>query len=221
MYVGSEGKIGGDARDRIAGFWRALHLTPPAEPDHLASLLGLMATLSDQVLTEPEDDRRALFAHSRRALVWEHLSPWLLQYATRVGELGSSTYREWAAILVEAISDGESMSSVPTHLAVAQDDDADDLEDRLLVPVRSGLILTRADLGRAAADLGLGLRMGERAYILDALLRQNRSGMLAWLAEEAERQATLWSKLRGPSVVRRHWTSRATRTATLFRGVAN
>ena len=41
VYLGAEGMIGGEARDRIAGFWRALRLTPPAEPDHLTALLGL------------------------------------------------------------------------------------------------------------------------------------------------------------------------------------
>lgn len=35
VYLGPEGHLGGDARDRIAGFWRALELEPPPEPDHL------------------------------------------------------------------------------------------------------------------------------------------------------------------------------------------
>ena len=35
--------LGGEARDRIAGFWRALGLVPPPEPDHLAVMLGLYA----------------------------------------------------------------------------------------------------------------------------------------------------------------------------------
>ena len=36
VYLGAEGMLGGEARDRIAGFWRALGQVPPAEPDHLA-----------------------------------------------------------------------------------------------------------------------------------------------------------------------------------------
>jgi TorA maturation chaperone TorD len=39
VYVGPEGMLGGEARDRIAGFWRVLRLTPATEPDHLATLL--------------------------------------------------------------------------------------------------------------------------------------------------------------------------------------
>lgn len=223
VYLDEMGKIGGEARDRIAGFWRALHLTPPVEPDHLAALLGLMATLSEAVAGESDTERQALLGHSRRALAWEHLVPWLPPYVTRVSELGSGTYRAWGGILADVIVDecGDAMPSTPLQLRVAGTQDADDLEDWLLVPVRSGLILSRSDLRRAAADLGLGLRMGERAYILDALFRQNRSGVMGWLADEAERQAGLWSQVGGPSVVRRHWTSRATRTVVVLRRVAN
>lgn len=223
VYVGGEGKIGGDARDRIAGFWRALLLTPPAEPDHLASLLGLVASLTEAVGAQQGDERRALMDHTRQALVWEHLASWLLPYLVRVGELGSGTYRRWSEILAQVIIEecGDGMPTVPAHLQAAGDQDLEFLETWLLSPIRSGLILTRSDLARAAAELGLGLRMGERAYILNALFRQNRSGMLVWLADEAERQATLWSDVHWPSVVRRHWTSRATRTATVLRRGAN
>ena len=45
IYLGADGMLGGEAADRVAGFWRALGLVPPAEPDHLAALLGLYSTL--------------------------------------------------------------------------------------------------------------------------------------------------------------------------------
>src|SRR3954471_13415191 len=40
LYLGADGLIGGEARDRIAGFWRAVGVAPPPEPDHLATMLG-------------------------------------------------------------------------------------------------------------------------------------------------------------------------------------
>ena len=40
--------MGGLARERIAGFWNAVGLTPPPEPDHLAALLGLYASLTER-----------------------------------------------------------------------------------------------------------------------------------------------------------------------------
>ena len=42
VYLGAEGMIGGEARDRVAGFWRALGQMPPAEPDHLSVMLALL-----------------------------------------------------------------------------------------------------------------------------------------------------------------------------------
>ena len=47
VYLGSEGMLGGEARDRIAGFWRAIGEPPPSEPDHLAVLLALYARLCE------------------------------------------------------------------------------------------------------------------------------------------------------------------------------
>ena len=55
----------------------------------------------------------------------------------------------------------------------------------LLAPVRSGMILTRADLARAARRLNLGLRLGERRFILRALFSQDARAVLEWLGEEA------------------------------------
>lgn len=45
IYLGAEGMVGGEARDRIAGFWRALGAQPPHEPDHLSVLCAALAQL--------------------------------------------------------------------------------------------------------------------------------------------------------------------------------
>jgi TorA maturation chaperone TorD len=47
VYLGAEGMMGGEAADRIGGFWRALGQTPPSQPDHLALLLGFHARLAE------------------------------------------------------------------------------------------------------------------------------------------------------------------------------
>ncbi|HZB44880.1 MAG TPA: molecular chaperone TorD family protein, partial [Pyrinomonadaceae bacterium] len=47
VYVGREGMLGGEARDRVAGFLAALGHDVPAEPDHLALLLGAYAGLCE------------------------------------------------------------------------------------------------------------------------------------------------------------------------------
>src|SRR2546423_14590407 len=52
VYLGAEGMLGGEARDRVAGFLSALGHTPPHEPDHLSTLLATYAGLS----ASDEDD---------------------------------------------------------------------------------------------------------------------------------------------------------------------
>ncbi len=63
----------------------------------------------------------------------------------------------------------------------------------LLAPVRSGMILARADLARMAGTLDLGLRAGERRYALEHLLAQDAPRTLEALAREARRQGGLHS----------------------------
>jgi len=68
VYVGAEGMLGGEARDRVAGFWRALRRVPPHEPDHLTVLLALYAALAEQERDDPDRARRLLWGQSRKAL---------------------------------------------------------------------------------------------------------------------------------------------------------
>jgi hypothetical protein len=195
VYLGAEGMLGGDARDRVAGFWRALHQAPPSEPDHLAALLGLYAALADHEIAELDPPRRLMWRLSRNALLWEHLASWLFPYLDKLREIAPPFYRSWAALLAHTlaaeIERAGPAETLPLHLRLApacpdpRRDGAEVFVRGLLAPVRSGLVLTRADLARAARDLGLGFRLGERRFILTALLSQETHGMLAWLSTEA------------------------------------
>src|SRR6266508_147722 len=176
VYLGPEGMLGGEAADRVAGFWRALRLAPPPEPDHLVGLLGLYAT-------------------------W--------------GELLAE------ALLAEA-ADLEPPGTPPLHLRNVPglpepSEDAAAFLRAVLTPVRSGLLLTRWDLVRAAWTLGLGLRAGERAFALRSLLDQDPPATLGFLAEEAARWA---ARHRGTEAaladIGRHWRERAEATRALL-----
>ena len=207
VYAGAEGMLGGDAADRVAGFWRAVGTTPPAEPDHLAALLGLYAAFAG------EDGERA--RHVRHALLWEHLLSWLPAWLARASEVAPEPYARWAsllqaALLVEAEELGPP-AAPPLHLRLAPPPAG---VDALLAAVRSGVILTRADLARAAAEVGLGLRQGERRHVLRALLAQDAFAVLGRLADEAGRQAALHRSLPPAWLpVTEHWASRAEVTA--------
>jgi hypothetical protein len=168
---------------------------------------------------------------ARRALLWEHLLAWLPVYLEKARELASPFYREWAELLDAALAaEAERLPAeglVPLHLRAAAtlvDPRGDGLEAFLtsvLAPVRSGLVLTRADLGRGARDLGLGLRLGERRFILRALLAQEAGGTLGWLAEEARSWTERHRRMPGAfSPVTDFWAARAERTAALLAELA-
>ncbi len=227
VYLGAEGMIGGEARDRIAGFWRALHLTPPADPDHLAALLGLYVSLGEREASEPAGTaRRILVRQARKALLWEHLLSWLPAYLDHMEVLAATSYRRWAGLLRQALAaeaaDLGPPDQMPRHLEEApllpdpRIEGADPFLAGLLAPVRTGFILVRTDLARAARDLGLGLRLAERSYTLRALLGQDREATLAWLAGEALR-ATGAHRLEHPfAPVTGFWRERAAAGAALL-----
>src|SRR6266536_138439 len=99
VYLGAEGMLGGEAADRVAGFWRALRLTPPPEPDHLAALLGLYATIGEAERGERDRARQALWRQARRALLWEHLLTWAVTYARAVIGSAPPFHAAWAQLL--------------------------------------------------------------------------------------------------------------------------
>ncbi|MBI1759562.1 MAG: molecular chaperone TorD family protein [Actinobacteria bacterium] len=219
VYLGPEGMLGGEAASRIAGFWRAVGMTPPAEPDHLAALLGLYAMLVEAEQGEPEPARRALRREARRALLWEHMLTWLPAYTTAVSGSDSVFYGDWAALLGQVLAGEVAELDPPAtpaqHLrAVPElpgpDAETKDLVRATLTPVRSGLVLSRRDLLRGAHTGGLGLRVGERAFMLRAMLDQDAVVTFGWLATEADRWAARHQDdvdLLGAVAI--HWRDRA------------
>ena len=105
VYLGAEGMLGGEARGRIADFLAVLGLTPPAEPDHLAALLGTYARLCEAAEEKSEEaGRRAGPSTARRAFLWEHLLSWLPVYLEKLSELAQPFYERWGALLLEALA---------------------------------------------------------------------------------------------------------------------
>ncbi|HKV45226.1 MAG TPA: molecular chaperone TorD family protein [bacterium] len=225
-YVGAEGMLGGEAQDRVAGFWRALNRVPPAEPDHLTPLLALYASLADCAETEPDPARRLLWGQSRKALLWEHLACWLFPYLDKMRDIAPPCYRAWADLLAEALAAEAGTlgpaDALPLHLREApplpdpRTGPPEQFLAGLLSPVRSGMLLVRADLARAAREVRLGLRMGERRFILRSLLAQDPERTLGWLAGEARAwQARHLANEPRTGAVARFWAGRAGAAASL------
>ncbi len=91
----------------------------------------------------------------------------------------------------------------------------------MFAPVRVGIILTRADLARLGRGVGVGIRMGERRWMLEQLLGQEPRPVLEALGAEAAERAeghAARASLLGPSA--HFWASRARATARLLRALA-
>ena len=230
VYLGPDGMLGGEARDRIAGFWRALDLTPPNEPDHITTMLAFYARLGELEAESERDVATLAWRRSRVAYLWEHLMSWLPMYLARVGGIGSAFYRMWARLLTAALRGEAASLTEPDHPSIhvrdvppVADPRAAGLEAfvrSLLSPARSGIILTRSDLGRGARTLGLGLRIADRQRVLRTLFAQDSGATLDWLITETDewtRRHAEWSDV-APRLAG-FWTGRARETAALLRSL--
>lgn len=227
VYLGPEGMLGGEARDRISGFWRALGLTPPAESDHLSVMLAFYASLVDSEDQERDARRRLTWRNSRKAFLWEHIVSWLPIYLAKVADIAPPFYKKWGELMMMAIL--KEVKTVGTQDALSihlreetglidpRNNPAEDFFQSILSPVRSGIILTRGDLTAVARKLGLSLRMGERKFILKTLFAQDAHGLFAWLLSETDiwtrRHRSYQSGLRELSSV---WQQKAIAAASLL-----
>lgn len=231
VYLGPEGRLGGASRELIGGFWSALGEVPPPEPDHLSVLLGLYARLAELERDADEAPRRAAWRRARGALLWEHLLSWLVLWLPKLAAVASPTYRAWGELLEAALTTEARGLEPPADLPL-QLRDAPGLESpgdvaapvflsQLLAPARSGLIVTRSDLKAAAAALGLGLRAGERAYAMRALMAQDAPAVFGWLARMGQSEGAALTaradsaRCTALTDVYRFWAGRARATARL------
>jgi TorA maturation chaperone TorD len=226
VYLGPDGALGGEGADRVAGFWRAIGITPPAEPDHLSALLGLYVSLGEAALDARRPATAAALARSQASLFWEHLWPWLPGYAGAVTDLAAPALAGWARLARRVIAAESRMQPACPRLPLALRQappapeagaDVRALTAALTTPVRSGVILTRHRLARGAGEAGVGHRIGERRFTLRAMLEQDPAATLRWLAREAGR----WQRRHAARGVRDGacvwWAARAARTRQLLR----
>lgn len=228
VFLGPDGALGGEGADRVAGFWRAIGLSAPAEPDHLTALLSLYAGLGEAAAQVRRPATATMLARARATLFWEHLWPWLPAYLDAVTDLAISAASAWAALTGAAITAEAARYRAPATLPLAQRaapeapsaGDPGGLVTALLMPVRSGIILTRRRLAAAAGDTGTGYRIGERRYALQAMLAQDPAQTLQWLARESEQWAIRHAGRADPGPASEWWSHRAGRTARLLTELA-
>jgi len=195
IYVSETGQIGGEAAARVSDFRCLLGATVDAgAPDAIADVLADYADL----VALAADDAQA--AHARRAMFWEHIAPWASVFADAVLRSAPPPYDGWAGLLQTALhaeaaslpappAQALHLRSAPEWIAPAENATHADVARALLVPVTTGVVLTRADLAAAGAELAIALPVGGRAFLLETLFRADTPATEAWLAAEAARQA--------------------------------
>lgn len=227
VYLGPEGMQGGEARDRIAGFWRVLELEPPNDPDHLTVLLAAYGALLDQAEAAPEADAEN-WLHVSSVFLHEHVLSWLPLFLAKLDAAGGEFYARWAGHLQNLLAVPE-LGPVADKLPAALRE-AEPLPDPrqeggkaflhgLLAPARTGFILTRDDLAGIARNCDLGRRIGERRYVLENLLGQDGRPVLSALAEFADTAGE--GDLTGmPEVSADWWRARARSSRDLLHALA-
>lgn len=232
IYLGPEGKLGGDGLDRVGGFWRALGLSAPEDADHLGVLLLLYAELGVAESTKTDERGRAQMRRARTALFCEHIASWAPGYLTAISGLGIAPVTDWAQLLGAALraeaADLELPDTLPSALreappALAATDSVDAVLDAIVSPIRSGIIVTQQDLAAGARLVGVGFRRGERRFALKAMLQQDPLGTLTWLAAQARSWGDLHEAASWPTATAKAdaapkiwWASRARHSAEVL-----
>jgi Nitrate reductase delta subunit len=226
IHLGAEGKLGGEALDRVEGFWRALGQRPPDQADHLGVLLMSYAGLREAAQHAPAAARAA------GSLFHEHIWSFAPGYLTAVAALGDGPVTAWAELTLRVLrAERETLPSpagrlalplalreAPAPLAATATFGA--VLDAVVTPACSGIVLTQAELAAGAAELGVGYRRGERRYALRAMIEQDKAATLAWLGELAGRWADRHARAYGDNETGRWWSGRAAGSSLVFASMA-
>jgi len=228
VYLSNEGVVGGEALERISGFWKALRREVPHEPDHLSRLLGLAAFLEENQSFVGEPARALLIERSRAALFWEHLLPWVPMYLDRVETIGKGTvYGDWAKLLSETLVCKFEclgpLEDLPRHLVASSGlpdprrRGAAQFFSSLFAPVQSGFILLTEDLNNLADEIGILPKDHDRQAILKDLLRVAPQETLGGLAKMAfERSCCISERWSSLGELCFHWERRAKESGELL-----
>lgn len=228
IHLSADGRLGGEALDRVEGFWRALGLSAPKQADHLGALLMSYAELSAD--RDAPDPGTAAREHAARTLLHEHIFSWAPGYLATVAHLNVTALTDWAELTSEVLSreferHGEpaalplALRSAPPTLTV--DASTDEVLDALVAPLHCGVVLTQTHVAGIARELGAGFRRGERRFALRALFDQDKPGTLHSVARQAQQASVEHLDSYGQNFIGRWWSTRATDTAAALGQMAD
>lgn len=185
VYLSPDGMLGGEVAARIGDLWQMLGGTPPADPDHLAALMGLYSNLLDLSEAESLPKATAAIKKASSVVLWNYILTWVPPYLAKASQIAQGGYKDWANLFLEVLA-SEAEDSVPMPTFSEGIKTLNDFEPGeeglklLFAPGVSGVLITRADLATCGGENGLGLRLGERWYTYRALLEQSPHQTLQW-----------------------------------------
>ncbi len=229
IYLSSEGNIGGASRSVIAGFYSALGIPTPSDPDHLASLLrllsGILVKEAELVGADSDsvDERRlASVSRARSVLVNDHLASWLPAYLLRAEEVAPRALMGWVTCAADLISVmvGECQYTGAATQVVEEDNlppnSSSELISWITTPSRSGIIVTHWDIGNFAESLGLALRIGRKRFVLEELWGQAGPEVVGCIEALAVHQVKLFDKHSVDFPSLQAWSAKAVGTIQLL-----
>lgn len=229
VYLSPDGAVGGEHAGFTGGVLNALGLAVEdgLAPDHMSVLVGAVSALLEREAGARDGMRAERARHAQRSLLAEHLLPWAPHFLDAVARVDDGLYAAAAAAerrlltghagslfgdngddAAVALGDGgrgparEHRSDADPHESAAPPA-ADDVSPLVALtrPARCGFFVCRADIGAIAAELGLPVRFGGRAFMLESLVQAaaqagagDRLGdALARFATERRRVLEAWS----------------------------
>ena len=220
IYLSKVATLGGEVQDLVAGYYRAVGMSVPKDPDSLSQMLAHYEGLLHLAIQGEDAVVLERTTHLRRAFLHEHILTWVPFYLIALKE----SYRSFALFcdsMVELLCHEaeelnlEVKALIPlvltnrTYLEIQVEPEERFLDVKALVsPFSSGLILTQKDLLRCARESGTVARMGTKSFMLETLLGQSPEGVLEWLLKEAKTQGLKWDALEGDfGKVAESWTT--------------
>ena len=225
IYLSSDGNIGGEAQAEIAGFYSAISVPPPPNPDYLSSMLYLLGQIigKEAEFDDREEPKAKAIEIAKLTLVRWHLVPWLVPYLLRAEQITQGATSTWSGLTFDLISSILERSKITSQghsewYTEAKDEaielfaNSDDFVSWVTTPRLSGVILAPSDLSKIASSLGLAARVGRKRFTLEGLIQQSSREVLSALAKFCASQCDLYTLNSQYAEVLEHWKNRAART---------
>nr|ATZ76195.1 nitrate reductase delta subunit [uncultured euryarchaeote] len=224
IYLSLDGNIGGESQAEIAGFYRALSVKVPPNPDYLSSMLYLLGQIIKKEVEffGRETPRSRAIEVAKLTLVQQHLAPWLVPYLLRAEQVAGADASVWVALTLELIASILESSEVPfPQQTIHADLDQRQIESFansvefigwITSPRLSGVIVAPSDLANIAKSLGLATRIGRKRFVLEGLVQQGGRELLAAIGHFVSEQRDLYLSRSSEFEVLQSWSKRAITT---------